>query len=231
MASFLPRRTDDEQAKITADFLPNGRNWAWKRDTSSDGYKFLKGASKVFSRIESVINDFMAGLDITNNTSLLSRWEGAVRIPDSDFQTTGSDAMRQKHAITKMSSDGVLSRDEMKWLCGKMGMSVNVFTGMDFYTSGDPRAGAWLSKKQARFTIVIEYFPNESEFDGANVFPLSFPIQFTQNHFDVMQRYIDRVIPGNVRCRWIVTETETIINTSGADVIINTPGADVWTNS
>lgn len=217
--TYLPQRDDNEQARVTADFMHSGRAWMWKRITSHDGFKWLVGLSKSFARIEGVINQWMEGLDITTSTDMIDEWEECAGIPDISFSGIGTLNMRQRHVITKLCSGGVLNNEDYVWICSKMGLHVNVFPGMFFYNNFDPRVGSFSSKKEARFTMVFEFVPELSETGSANVFPLPFPIQFGQNNYGIMQNYIRRIIPCYVDVKWIISDMETWLNTSDSEDI------------
>ena len=207
--SYLPERTTEEQAKITASYLSSGRMWNWKNKITHDGFKWLRGLSLSCGRVEGVLNEWMRSLNIINSTKLIDDFERMACIPDGAMPGTGTLANRQRHVITKISTFGVQTGDRIKFECTKMGLVVEVYPGMYFYNNPDVRVPPFATKKEARNTIVIEYYPSLSDPDEINTFPIDFPYTFARNNYGVMQDHLLRAVPVTKNLIWIINGSLT----------------------
>jgi len=203
--SFLPRRTDDEHARISADYLPNGPMFIAKRIMTSVMYKFLRGSSKEFSRIESTMNEIAAGWNLTNSTTFLEDWEKTLGIPDGHFPGTGDAETRRKQAHFKLASEGIHTSTQMEWLFSLLGLVVTVYPGHVFWLSGHPDLNPhFATEKESRFSIVVEVdFGSSDPASLPNTFPVPFPWVFTSNNYTVAQSFFTQIIPANVNGRFV----------------------------
>jgi uncharacterized protein YmfQ (DUF2313 family) len=233
--AFLPTRTDDEQTRVTADFLPGGSPFEAKRITSKNVFKFLRGLSKSITRYEAKQNEIVDGRNLINSTTFLERWEGAVGIPDNAFPGTAVIDDRQSHAIVKLAAEGVHlgESDEfqsIQWLFAFMGLVVRVYAGHEFWPNGtDPRV-TFATEKEARFTTVVELDLDQSDSGSIpTLFPVPFPWPFLSSNWNVAQEFLPTILPANVNAKWII-KTDIYKDTIGAsDVYKDTIGAaDVY---
>ena len=204
--AFLKTRTNDEHARISADYQQNGLHMKAKRLPSKVMYKFFKGISVEFSRLEGYLNSVTDGMLVTSSTDFVPEWENAVGIPDDSFPANGTADERQRHIVTKLASEGVSTASEFEWLCSLMGFSVTVYPGHYFWLNPDPRV-TFDNVRESRFTIVFEtdFFLSEPEVK-ANLFPVPFPWQFTSNNYNIMQEFLLSIIPANCNGLFITKE-------------------------
>ncbi len=204
MTTFLPVRTDDEHARITADYMENGKHMRAKRKPGKNMFKWFKGLSKEFGRLEATMNDIFDGRLITQATTFVFEWEQALGIPDDSFPGNGTEAERQRHIITKLSAEGISTGPELEWLCSLMGFFVTVWPGHHFWTTPDARV-TFSTEKESRFTVVFEVNFDKSEAGILpNLFPVAFPWVFQSNNYNILQDFMLAVIPSNCNAQWIV---------------------------
>jgi hypothetical protein len=210
---FLPTRTKDEHAKITADYMPNGPHLKAKRVTTSVFYKFLRGLSVEFGRLEGYISDATDGRILTKSTQFLDEWENALGIPDDCFPKAGTAEERRRHAELKLSAEGAHTAEDFERLALILGYVIEVYPGHDFWDPGQPGNSSdprfsFASEKESRFTIIFEMDPVASEpqlFDC--VFPVDFPWNFCINNYAIMQCFFDTIIPANVNGIYLTKST------------------------
>lgn len=204
---FLPTRTDDEHARISADYLPNGWPFKAKRITTSVLYKFLKGVSKEFGRLEEKYSEIAAGWILTESTGMLEVWEKTLGIPDGSLPAVGSAESRRQQAHMKLASEGIQTTTEYEWLLSLLGLVCTVTPGYYFWLNPDPRVPPFATEKEARFTIVIDTNFTTSDSDSLpDSFPVSFPWVFGSSNYNVVQKFFKTIIPANCQLIWITNQ-------------------------
>ena len=206
---LFPTRTDDEQAKITADYLPSGKPFTAKRILSKTMFKFIKGCSVEFNRLESTINQFASGWNLTKSTDFLEEWEKTQGIPDNSFPANGGAENRRRHAHAKLVAEGIHTKEDIERFLETLGWITIVYPGYYFWLNPDPRVPPFASEKEARFSLVIETFYSLSNPDVVPaVFPVPFPWVFGVNNYAVTQKALREYIPANVQLIWILESTD-----------------------
>jgi len=205
---FLPTRTQDEHTRITADYQIDGKHMRAKRMPGKNIYKWLRGMSKEFQRLEQNLADANDGRIITKIATFLTEWEKAAGIPDQNFPAIGTAEERRRHVVTKLASEGVSTAEELEWLCSLMGFAVTVYPGYYFILNPDPRISfppGVAGEREARFTVVFEVNFAQSIPDSIpNLFPVPFPWEFRSNNYNVIQDFMLDIIPANCNGAWIV---------------------------
>jgi len=205
---FLPTRTDDEQARITADYQIDGPHMRAKRVPGKNVFKYLRAMSREFGRLEQYLRDANDGRLITRVTTFLSEWEKAAGIPDANFPAIGTEEERRRHVVTKLASEGVSTAADLEWLCSLMGFKVTVYPGYHFILNPDPRITFPIGpagEREARFTVVFEVNFAQSVPDAVpNLFPVPFPWEFRSNNYNIIQDFMLDIIPSNCNAKWIV---------------------------
>lgn len=201
---MYPTRSDEEHARITADYLLDGIATQAKRIVSTNTFKFLKGLSKEFGRLEDTINTFASGWNITKTSQFVEEWEKTQGIPDNEFPATGGSENRRKQAHAKLAAEGLSTKDDIEWLLSLLGWEVVAYPGYYFILNPDPRVPTFSSDKEARFTLVVEVFNSLSDPTVVpQTFPIPFPWVFGLNHFFIAQNFLRTIIDANVQLVWI----------------------------
>lgn len=198
---IFPERSDDEQANILASFLPDGVVLKAKYLKNKNLFRLLRGFGKTYLRLESKVNELVNGRVLTESTAALDRWENVAGVPDECYKEIGSIDSRQRYTIGKLSSDGVSTAAELKWLCSVFGYDVDVIPGHYFWRNPDARV-EFSSEKESRFTIVFQVHTMTS-IKSDSVFTFTFPIIFGEDFRGIVQCFIETVIDANVNGLWI----------------------------
>lgn len=224
--SYLPTRTEDQQTKITADYLPNGMLMKAKRVQTSNLYKLLKGLSQEFGRLEGYLSSMVDGRIVTESQQFFEEWEQTVGIPDGSFPAIGTAEERRRHVVTKLSSEGISTADELEWLCWQMGFFVTVRPGHYFWDHPDPRV-TLASERESRFTVVFDVeFAHSLPEVLPTRFPVPFPWVFASSNYNVLQEFMLQVIPANCNAIWITDyDHEVWLDTlGGSPIMLDTLG-------
>lgn len=188
---FIPLPKSQQGFKI-AEFLPTGKAWDAKNDTSTNLGGLLLALGAEFSRIEELIQTTNKELDINFADELLSEWETSVGIPDDCFGTSGDDETRRTQIIVKLRNIRLQVIQDYVDLAALFGVTAIVFAGTPAGFLPVPTA------KEERFSITIN-LPGEN---SGLVFPYDvdfFPIPFASNLTSLMQCLFLKVKPANVR--------------------------------
>lgn len=201
--TFVPARTDDQQQRITANYMPHGTGMDAKNRVGKTMFKQLRALSKTFNRVETAINDFLNGIVITKSSNFVDEWEKTLGVPDESFFTQESDEERRRYCVLKLSAENMATKEELEWLLGTYGISCTVYPGLYFYYNYNPDVGTFSSIKEARFTIVfgVDLLASEpAVYEGS--FPWTFPHYFSRNRVKIAQDFMREIIPANVNARW-----------------------------
>jgi len=185
-----------------------------KRLPGKNIFKWLKGMSKEFRRLEQNLSDANDGRIITKVATFLTEWEKAAGIPDDDFPAIGTAEERRRHVVTKLSAEGVSTAEDLEWLCSLLGFVVTVYPGYYFILNPDPRVSfppGPAGDREARFTVVFEMdFDDSIPEVQPNLFPVPFPWEFRSNNYNVLQDFALAIIPANCNAIFIVEDTDII---------------------
>lgn len=204
--ALFERRSEDEHARITGDYLPNGKAWVAKRLASKNLYKLLKGVSKEFGRLEEKMSEIATSWLLNSSAGLLETWEKVNGIPDGKIPGSADTENRRRQALMKLASEGIHTASDYEWLLSLLGIEATVYPGHYFWTNPDPRVPPFSSEKESRFTLVIEAdIPLSDPIALPNFFPVPFPWVFRSSSYSVGQAYLMDVIPANVQLIWITT--------------------------
>jgi uncharacterized protein YmfQ (DUF2313 family) len=202
---ILNVKTDDEHAEITANYWPNGLIWRAKRIVESIMYRRLKAMSLECGRFEQIINQWIDGRDITKSYDEVPAWEKFVGMPDKYLLGKGTAEERRRQAQGKLSTEGVKTRAQLKWLLGIFGFAVEVYPGHIFWPNGTDDRVSFGSEKESRFTIVFEIdYENSVQEFLPNFFPVPFPWVFGSSSYNYTTNFIiNKVIPANCNALFI----------------------------
>lgn len=201
--TFLKKRTFEDHARITANYLLDGRHMIAKNIPSKNMYKYFSAMSETFSRLEDKLNEWVSGRILTKSTVFLPEWEKTAGIPDANFPGTGNVESRRRQAQTKLSADDMYTAEELEWLCSIMGFSVNVYSGHILWVSGDPRV-SFSSEKESRFTTIFEVDISASNPTSYNpTFPVTFPWKFYSSDRSALEKFTLSLLDSNVNGVWI----------------------------
>lgn len=219
--SFIPDRSKEQQQRITANYMPNGKILEAKNIPEKKTYKLLDGLSGTYARLEAAMNDFLKGMDITNSSDFVEEWEDCLLIPDEYYNSLGSREERRRYAVFKLATEGVVTNDALVWLLGVYGIGATVYPGRYFWDNYNPLVGGFSSIKEARFTIVfgISYATSEADIFGT-LFPVPFPWVFGNNRLSIAMRLMREVIQANINMRYFIEDDEAVQDT--------TTSPDIW---
>lgn len=193
MSKLFNKKTSIDQANSLALFLPEGKAFDSKNETTSILRKFLDGLAEEVKRVYDGMNDLSEDYDINLSTELLSNWESAVGIPDDCFPGTGDLAERRTHVLIKFAKMSVQTEQQFIDLIEELGFTVTLNPGADIglFPLGFPTE-FFKDPRQARFTLVVDLDTNNA------VFALPFPVEFASSVNTIVTCLLNLVKPANV---------------------------------
>jgi len=194
MTRLFDDKTSTEQANSLALFLPEGKAFDSKNETTSVLRKFLEGLSEEIKRVYDGMNDLSEDYDINFTTELITNWESAVGIPDDCFPGTGTLADRRTHVLIKFAKMSVQTEQEFIDVIEELGFTVTLTPGADIglFPLGFP-AEFFKDARQARFTLVVDLDTNNA------VFALPFPVEFASSINTIVTCVLNLIKPANVQ--------------------------------
>jgi len=187
-------KTSTEQANSLALFLPEGKAFDSKNESTSVLRKFLDGLSEELKRVYDGLSDLSEDYDINSTTELITNWESAVGIPDDCFLGVGTLEERRVHIILKLAKMSVQTGADFVELAVALGfLDAQVIPLQE--TALPPYSIPFIptSVPGSRFTIVV--FGTDVVSD---VPPYDVPFTPAANNKSVLKCVFDTVKPANV---------------------------------
>lgn len=191
MSSLFQRRDIEQYADSLADYFPNGRLFISKRANDSNFRKLLRGIAYTLFDANGLLIEYDILPDETEK--FLSEWESALGIPDDCFSGTGTNNERRRDILVKLASLGIQTAQDFVDLAALFGLTVVVKGGIT--ENSFPLTFPFIffdTDKEARFTIVIEFFVQ-----GSSVFPFTFPFVFGSNEQAILECLFQKLKPAN----------------------------------
>lgn len=173
--SLFNNYSEEEQARITTEYAPNGKLLKQKRNTTSGLFKYFLGTSNEQRKLIDTLNSMFDGLFPKQNTSLLEYHEKDLGIPDNIFSGIGTIEERQIDVIVKKYMMRGNRLQDFLDIADIYGISVTITTGLQtaIFPLNFPLNFASSAVEQ-RNTLYIS-ITEDSDF----IFPLPFPIGFS----------------------------------------------------
>lgn len=190
----------EEHADLIANCLPNDRLWDAKKINETNLRKLLKGNAYSLQYIENKIVSLFDEYDPRTAEALISEWEHALGIPDGCIKVADNLSDRRNNVILKLTALGVQTKDDFIALGSRLGYTVEIISGYDFFTF--PYTFPMIftdSYQSARFSMIIRL----SALLKPNRFDFTFPIIFGDSYTNMLECVFKHLIPSNVRAYFL----------------------------
>lgn len=185
--------------------MPNDKLFQAKNVKDTNLYKLFLGLGGEFTRVDEIFENVWNNTNIltTNDLEYISRWEGAVGIPDSIFRDTDSLALdkRKNNIILKLRSLNCLTKQDFIDLAALLGQVITIKHGIEVaFPPYTPPFIPIKNSKSARFIWIIQ----GKNLDVASYPPYSVPFTpsapFSQlrNLFEVLKPAMTTLIYQNL---------------------------------
>ena len=99
---IIEKRTQQEQARILANYLRDDKLHQAKNQKDSNLYKILVGLAEGWLDFRNNANAIVDNYNINNSLLLIEEWEKAVGIPDNIFDISGDIETRKRNILLKL---------------------------------------------------------------------------------------------------------------------------------
>lgn len=198
MSLFAKRNVEAFTQSLTK-YVPGGKLFQSKNDTSRVLYKFLNGFGPELFRANDLLKQYSEEILPDTTEKFLSEWESALGIPDDCFSGKGTTEERRRDILVKLAALGVQTEQDFIDLAVKFGVTILVFPGLDVFNTPSLAPGVtFYSKQEARFTIVISFI-----LDAGAKFPYTFPIPFGDNLIAILECLFNNLKQSNSKTIFI----------------------------
>jgi len=204
MENRFIEHTQEQQADILAQKLPDGEFWQAKYDTRSTLYKLLFSMGLELLRIEQGLNYTYDELHITNCQDMITDWETEYGMSGGCFDSairSGTLEERIENILIKISADGTNTAEQFENIAAKLGVNVKVYNGTEPEIFTFPFTfPVFLSDtvRNTRYIIYVQWLDQQP-----SVFPFTFPITFGTLAQSILICFFNKLKPANCKIIYI----------------------------
>jgi len=192
---IIENRTQQEQARILANYLRDDKLHEAKNQENSNLYKILIGLAEGWLDFRNNANDVVDNYNINNSLLLIEEWEKAVGIPDNIFDISSNLETRKRNILLKLAGSKAETKEQFERIGKILGFDVKCETGYQYCVFPLRFPLIFATQEVMPFLIVIsvnkKYQPQ--------TFPLSFPIEFRTDQASILKLLFDKIKPSNTK--------------------------------
>ena len=123
----MPTRfTVEQHADSLANFLPEGRAWAAKKQEGTQLNSLLKGLAPEYKRINDLFCTFLEQLDPRTTDNFLVEWERLLGIPDDCIPLSTDIQERRDNIVLKLASLSIVTEEDFINLGDQFGITITI---------------------------------------------------------------------------------------------------------
>lgn len=191
----IEKRTQQEQARILANYLRNDKLHDAKNNKDSVLFKILMGLAIGWIDFRDNSQLIVDNYNIYNSLQLLEDWEQAVGIPDDVFNIANDVETRRRNILLKISGSKAETSLQFENIGKILGFDVKCETGYQYCRFPLRFPIIFTKKENLPFLIVItidkKYQPK--------TFPFTFPIEFKSDIAVILKLFFDKIKPANTK--------------------------------
>lgn len=191
----IEKRTQQEQARILANYLRNDKLHDAKNNKDSVLFKILMGLAIGWIDFRDNSQLIVDNYNIYNSLQLLEDWEQAVGIPDDVFNIANDIETRRRNILLKISGSKAETSLQFENIGKILGFDVKCETGYQYCRFPLRFPIIFTKKENLPFLIVItidkKYQPK--------TFPFTFPIEFKSDIAVILKLFFDKIKPANTK--------------------------------
>lgn len=191
----IEKRTQQEQARILANYLRNDKLHDAKNNKDSVLFKILMGLAIGWIDFRDNSQLIVDNYNIYNSLQLLEDWEQAVGIPDDVFNIANDVETRRRNILLKISGSKAETSLQFENIGKILGFDIKCETGYQYCRFPLRFPIIFTKKENLPFLIVItidkKYQPK--------TFPFTFPIEFKSDIAVILKLFFDKIKPANTK--------------------------------
>lgn len=191
----IEKRTQQEQARILANYLRSDKLHDAKNNKDSVLFKILMGLAIGWIDFRNNSQLIVDNYNIYNSLQLLEEWEQAVGIPDDVFNIANDVETRRRNILLKISGSKAETSLQFENIGKILGFDIKCETGYQYCRFPLRFPIIFTKKENLPFLIVItidkKYQPK--------TFPFTFPIEFKSDIAIILKLFFDKIKPANTK--------------------------------
>lgn len=191
----IEKRTQQEQARILANYLRSDKLHDAKNNKDSILFKILMGLAIGWIDFRNNSQLIVDNYNIYNSLQLLEEWEQAVGIPDDVFNIANDAETRKRNILLKISGSKAETSLQFENIGKILGFDIKCETGYQYCRFPLRFPIIFTKKENLPFLIVItidkKYQPK--------TFPFTFPIEFKSDIAIILKLFFDKIKPANTK--------------------------------
>jgi uncharacterized protein YmfQ (DUF2313 family) len=191
----IEKRTQQEQARILANYLRSDKLHNAKNNKDSVLFKILMGLAIGWIDFRDNSQLIIDNYNIYNSLQLLEEWEQAVGIPDDVFNIANDVETRKRNILLKISGSKAETSLQFENIGKILGFDIKCETGYQYCRFPLRFPIIFTKKENLPFLIVItidkKYQPK--------TFPFTFPIEFKSDIAIILKLFFDKIKPANTK--------------------------------
>lgn len=191
----IEKRTQQEQARILANYLRSDKLHDAKNNKDSVLFKILMGLAIGWIDFRNNSQLIVDNYNIYNSLQLLEEWEQAVGIPDDVFNIANDFETRRRNILLKISGSKAETSLQFENIGKILGFDIKCETGYQYCRFPLRFPIIFTKKENLPFLIVItidkKYQPK--------TFPFTFPIEFKSDIAIILKLFFDKIKPANTK--------------------------------
>jgi len=190
---IIEKRTQQEQARILANYLRDDKLHEAKNQENSNLYKILVGLAEGWLDFRNNANDVVDNYNINNSLLLIEEWEQMVGIPDDIFDISGNLETRKRNVLLKLAGSKAETKQQFERIGKILGFDIEVEPAFKYSRFTYKFPVLLLNEGSSPFVIVV----NINKSLKANGFPFTFTFKFSTNPADILKLFFNKIKPSN----------------------------------
>ena len=190
---MIESRTQQEQARVLANYLRNDNLHEAKNKEDSNLYKVLVGLAEGWLDFRENANDIIDNYNINNSLLLIEEWEKAVGIPDNVFSVASDIETRRKNVLLKIAGSKAETKEQFENIAQILGFNIQVEPAFQYCKFTYKFPVLLVSQGSRPFVIVI----NIDKSLKPNGFPFKFTFKFSTSPANNLKLFFNKIKPSN----------------------------------
>lgn len=190
---MIESRTQQEQARILANYLRNDNLHEAKNKEDSNLYKVLLGLAEGWLDFRENAKDIIDNYNINNSLLLIEEWEKAVGIPDDVFSVASDIETRRKNVLLKIAGSKAETKEQFENIGKILGFNIQVEPALQYSKFTYTFPVLLVNEGSKPFVIVV----NIDKSLKPNGFPFTFTLNFSINPADILKLFFNKIKPSN----------------------------------
>jgi len=190
---MIESRTQQEQARVLANYLRNDNLHEAKNKEDSNLYKVLLGLAEGWLDFRENAKDIIDNYNINHSLLFIEEWEKAVGIPDNVFSVASDIETRRKNVLLKIAGSKAETKEQFENIAKILGFNIQVEPAFQYCKFTYKFPVLLVSQGSRPFVIVV----NIDKSLKPNGFPFKFTFKFSTSPANILKLFFNKIKPSN----------------------------------